>query len=63
MVIVDTSFILSLMVIEDTFHKQTVKTTKSLIDNGEVIVLNNFVVSELLTLSNNRFKELKQPVS
>ncbi len=62
MVVLDTSFVIAALSVEDPFHLESVETLVRLESQGEIFVINNFVVAELLTLANLRFKSYKASI-
>ncbi len=62
MVILDTSYIIATIAKEDTFHEVSVQSIDTLNASGEIFIINNFVISELVTLANVRFKKYKETI-
>lgn len=60
MVTVDTSFLVSFLLKSDVFHNKSIELFEKLLEENEIIVVNNFVISELITLANIKYSDYKQ---
>jgi predicted nucleic acid-binding protein len=62
MVIVDTASLIALFSVSDSCHERAVKDFEKLMQDGEIFVVTNLVIQELVTIINLRYKELSKKI-
>jgi predicted nucleic acid-binding protein len=57
MIVVDTSFLISLLSRNDSNHKSALIDLRKAEEDSEIIITNNFVIAELITLAKLKLKQ------